>query len=225
MSGPNPSNLPKRVSTSEKSQPEALNPKKWTRESSGGNSVPQLGSKLRALRFERGWSIRDAAQHTGVAAGTWSRIENNKMAPTYPVLIRMMENLGIDWNQLMPVATTSSLSKLPSFSRDSSDAVVQLKTARRVHPHGLKPTGPLRPVIVEISQERPDDFELFGHEGTEFCFVLQGSLSFHSEGNATRTLAAGESVLFDSRNPHAYTSSGCESVKLLIVSCASSQNI
>jgi len=208
----------KRTSSSSATTAKATKPsaRKWSRVNEDLDPAAQLGPKLRALRLERNWSLSEAAVRTGVAAGTWSRIENNKMAPTYAVLLRLMENLGIDWNQLMPVAKAAPTAR-PSFSAAKKASSVQLKTARRVHPHGHSADGPLHPAIVEISADRPDEFELFAHDGMEFCYVLEGKLRFHAKGTKARDLGVGESVLFDSRTPHAYTPSDNKPVKLLIV--------
>lgn len=193
-------------------------PKGWTRGGAEMDANSELGLKLKSIRLERGWSLAQAEEHTGVSAGTLSRIENNKMAPTYAVLLKIMENLGIDWNQLMPVSRSKPGPQLLSFSKGGNASVVNLKTARRIYPHGQKHNAPLRPAIVEISAARPDDFELFAHEGTEFCMVLEGRLRFHAEGRPATEMGEGESLLFDSRIPHSYTSANGAPVKLLLVS-------
>jgi transcriptional regulator with XRE-family HTH domain len=192
-------------------------PKRWTRDDADLDANSELGLKLKSIRLERGWSLAEAALQTGVTAGSWSRIENNKMAPTYAVLLKIMENLGIDWNQLMPVSRDKSPVELLSFSKGNATTVA-LKTARRTYPHGQKLDAPLRPAIVEISGNRPDNFELFAHEGTEFCMVLEGRLRFHAENRPAADLGEGESILFDSRLPHSYTSANGAPVKLLLVS-------
>ena len=193
-------------------------PRRWTRDDADLDANSELGVKLKSIRLERGWSLAEAALQTGVTAGTWSRIENNKMAPTYAVLLKIMENLGIDWNQLMPVSRDKSPAQLLSFSKSGNATTVTLKTARRTYPHGQKLDAALRPAIVEISGTRPDDFELFAHEGTEFCMVLEGRLRFHAENRQAAELGEGESILFDSRLPHSYTSANGAPVKLLLVS-------
>lgn len=195
-----------------------VQPKGWSRGDADIDAHSELGLKLKAIRLERGWSLAEAAAQTGVNAGTWSRIENNKMAPTYAVLLRIMENLGIDWNQLMPVSRNKSAAGLLSFSKGGNATTVNLKTARRVYPHGQKLDAPLRPAIVEISGERPDNFELFAHEGTEFCMVLEGRLRFHAKDRPAAELGEGESILFDSHLPHSYTSANGAPVKILLVS-------
>lgn len=45
------------------------------------------------------------------------------------------------------------------------------------------------------------------HEGTEFIFVLEGSLTIRFQGEG-HLLAQGDSVIMDSSEPHAYGASG-----------------
>jgi transcriptional regulator with XRE-family HTH domain len=207
-----------KTNTPTKKKPAKAPPRKWSRENADMDANSELGTRLKGLRLERGWSLTEAAQQTGVNAGTWSRIENNKMAPTYAVLLKIMENLGIDWNQLMPVSREKPAVELLSFSKSAKSSEVSLKTARRSYPHGDLLSAPLRPTIIDISPTRPDSFELFAHDGTEFCLVLKGRLRFHAENHPPAEMAEGESLLFDSRLPHAYTSANGEPVRILLVS-------
>jgi quercetin dioxygenase-like cupin family protein len=42
------------------------------------------------------------------------------------------------------------------------------------------------------------------HPGQEFLYILTGTLELHSEFYDTCTLKAGDSILFDADQPHAY---------------------
>lgn len=50
--------------------------------------VPTLGARLRAVRKERGWSLRDVAQREGLAHGYLSQIENGKVTEPAPSVLR-----------------------------------------------------------------------------------------------------------------------------------------
>jgi transcriptional regulator with XRE-family HTH domain len=202
----------------------ALKPKrgstgrKWRRADEDREATEEFGAKLKSLRLERGLSLVSVAANTGVSAATLSRIENNKMTATHAVLIRILEYFRLEWNELMPSAKDAPSPSLMSLSNAKRSLKIDVPTARRIYPHGQGGERPLNPVIVEISPTRPDDFELFGHRGTELCYVLAGTLRFHAKGRRPRNIVAGESILFDSRTPHAYTSAGDSPVRLLIVS-------
>ena len=46
-----------------------------------------LAQRLRDLRRARDWTLKQAAQATGVAASTLSKIENGLLSPTYDNLL------------------------------------------------------------------------------------------------------------------------------------------
>ena len=192
--------------------------KKWRRLEKDREATEEFGAKLKTLRRDRGLSLVTVAASTGVSAATLSRIENNKMTATHAVLIKILEYFHLEWNELMPSAKGASSTSLMSVSDAKRSLKIDLPTARRIYPHGQTAERPLNPVIVEISPTRPDDFALFAHRGTELCYVLAGTLRFHAKGRKPRNVEAGDSILFDSRTPHAYTSGSAEPVRLLIVS-------
>src|SRR5690606_17551455 len=49
----------------------------------------RLAARLAALRSERGWSLQDLAQRSGVSRSNLSRIERGEISPTADVLVRL----------------------------------------------------------------------------------------------------------------------------------------
>lgn len=163
-------------------------------------------------------SLADVASETGLNAATLSRIENNKMAPTYVVLLKIIDFFNLDFNDLMPPIGPDNSEKFLSTSKDGRDFSVEMKTARRIFPHGQNPSMSFQPLIIEISPRRTKDHRLAGHAGIEFCYVLSGTLRFHAQDRDPQTFSEGDSVFFDSRIPHAYMSADQKTVRLLVVS-------
>jgi quercetin dioxygenase-like cupin family protein len=58
---------------------------------------------------------------------------------------------------------------------------------------------------------------LAGHQGEELCYVLEGRLIIHFEDDEQYELTVGDSVLFNSRRPHAYTAPKGTFTRALIV--------
>lgn len=61
----------------------------------------EIGQRLRQLRKSRDFSLADAAHLTGVPEATLSRIETNKMSPTFGMLYKIVEGLGFDWQDML----------------------------------------------------------------------------------------------------------------------------
>jgi transcriptional regulator with XRE-family HTH domain len=55
----------------------------------GGNPVTHFGKQVQKERLRRGWSLRELAKHSGIAAPHLSRIENGRRPPTENVAIAM----------------------------------------------------------------------------------------------------------------------------------------
>jgi transcriptional regulator with XRE-family HTH domain len=192
--------------------------KNWSRSVEDREANLVFGQKLKALRIDRKLLLSKVAHATGLTGATLSRIENNKLAPTYAVVMRLLEYFNLDWADLIPAAKDDDKPKFLSTSIDGNEVSVGLKTARRLYPHGQNIPFPLQSFILDISPKRTGDYKLFGHAGVEHCFVIAGTLRFQSQDRAAVDLKAGESILFDSRIPHAYTSANDKPVKILIVS-------
>lgn len=63
--------------------------------------------------------------------------------------------------------------------------------------------------ISEIAAAQIGDFpEMHSHDSADFFYVLEGTISAHFEGREAIELAAGDSLTFDGRRPHAFVKSG-----------------
>ncbi len=58
----------------------------------------QLGERLRALRQERGLSIAQVAQSTGLTKGFLSQLERNLTSVSLAALARICSALGVRFN-------------------------------------------------------------------------------------------------------------------------------
>ncbi len=61
----------------------------------------RIAQRLRALRAERGWSLDELAQRSGVSRATLSRLENAEVSPTASVLGRLCGAYGMTMSRLM----------------------------------------------------------------------------------------------------------------------------
>jgi len=195
----------------------AAAPQGWRRPQGDQSMTQELGVRIRAVREARGLSLAQLAERCGVPGATLSRIENNKLSPTFGVLARVMMGLEIDWVDLTAPKASEPGDRLVSFAQpgDGEKRTVRDSTATVLHSHESALSLPL---LVDV---RTRDIEssggLIGHRGEEFCYVLAGKLALHLEGLPTRVMTAGASALFDSATPHAYVAADAGGAKILIV--------
>ncbi|VTU22269.1 HTH-type transcriptional regulator PuuR [Variovorax sp. PBL-E5] len=163
-------------------------------------------------------SLVRLSEVSGLPAATLSRIENNKMSPTFGVLARVMVGLGTDWAGLLGAQPLPSGERLLSFADpgEGQSTEIRQSSARILHSSDAARQLPL---LVEVRTGDLDEVGgLAAHPGEEFCYVLSGTLLLHMQGHAPRVMKAGASALFDSSVPHAYVAGASGSAKVLIVS-------
>jgi len=78
----------------------------------------------------------------------------------------------------------------------------------------------MEPFLVEFEVRDKKDMVFFSHEGEEFIFVLEGELEFRTP-DEVHILSPGDSLYFESEQPHAFRGIGRENSKAVAVIYAS----
>ncbi|WP_183081314.1 helix-turn-helix domain-containing protein [Paraburkholderia fungorum] len=177
----------------------------------------ELGRRLRQLRKSREFSLTDASRMTGVPEATLSRIETNKMSPTFGMLYKIVEGLGFKWQDIL--TTSPRAPSAISISRLDSTATTRLADIPYGYSvlHQRNASGIVSLLLRVYATDLGDAGGLAGHEGTEFCYVLKGVLELHVKDKEPVTLSCGESALFDSSTPHAYVTPLPDVTEVLLV--------
>ncbi len=210
--------MAKKITARKQRQDQATPRRGWTRLDDDRAATFQFGKKLKSFRVQRGLTLNEASEATGIPAASLSRIENNKMAPTFGVLVRIMHAFNINWTEVVSGSGSAKPTKEISYSQGKEALRISAKSGTYVFPHGDSSDFSFTPLFLEVSATEPEEFGgLVGHFGVEFCYVLDGVLKLHFEGKKPQLIKAGGSIIFESRIPHAYTKSGEKTVRLLIV--------
>jgi transcriptional regulator with XRE-family HTH domain len=166
----------------------------------------ELGRKLRQLRLRKKIGLVDLGRHTGLSASMLSQLENGKLVPTLPTLARiaMVFDVGLDYffgarkgTRMFSVVRAAERMKFPERADMPSPSYFFECLAFSAQGKGLQA------YCAEFPERASDDSQEHMHEGAEFIFVLEGTLGIRFEGTEHR-LDQGDSVYFDSAEPHAY---------------------
>ncbi|MET8339928.1 helix-turn-helix domain-containing protein [Streptosporangium canum] len=166
-----------------------------TFQSSGSEQVEaRLADRLAQLRVERGWSLEELAQRTGVSRSTLSRLERMEISPTAAMLGKLCAAYGRTMSQLLAEAE----SEPPQMVRADRQVVWRDETSgftRRLvsppHP-GLRGEiieGVLRPG-ADISYDGPPVPGLEQH-----IWVLEGALEV-TTGGGVHEIRTGDCLRF-----------------------------
>ncbi|TGQ80223.1 XRE family transcriptional regulator [Mesorhizobium sp. M8A.F.Ca.ET.207.01.1.1] len=190
------------------------------------DSKPSLGECLKLLRRERGWTLTQVAQMSGLAISTLSKVENNQMSLTYDKLLQLAQGLKVDITELFG-ARKASASPIAHGAR----AVSRLEDGRIVETPNYVyrflctelSRKEMIPMLGSITQQSIETFgELIRHPGQEFTYVLEGEVELHTDVYETLRLKTGESVYFESTMGHAYVSVGDMPARILCVCTSAS---
>lgn len=184
-----------------------------------GNKQSALAQRLRALRQAREWTLKQAAEATGVSASTLSKIENSLLSPTYDNLIKIAAGLDLDVAELFTASDAHMGTGRRSLSRQGEGR--QYETP--YYDHRLLCTAlshkRMMPFHTRVKARSFDEFQDWSrHGGEEFVYVLEGEVQLYTEFYEPARLKAGESFYIDSRMGHRVISLSPEDAIVLWVS-------
>lgn len=162
----------------------------------------EIGATIRALRQERGLSLRDLSRLTGFSISFLSLVERGRSSLALTSLHKVATALGTSVASFFPAVGRAREATAPHVARASGGAS-QLSTGSQRTYRILSGRGfsrVLEPLLVTVE---PSDTieEAYAHAGEEFAYILSGELRFVIDGVDNR-LGPGDSIHFDSTVPH-----------------------
>jgi len=180
------------------------------------------GSTLKSLRIDRGWTLADVSERTGIPTSTLSKVENGKTDLTMDRLLRISVALDVNIADLLgtPVmehAAGGGRSRR-SITRAGEGKVVNSPYGQYCYHAQDLLEKRVSPIVTEIAARSLDEFgEYHRHAGEEYLLVLEGELAFYTDTYSPVYLKAGESIYFDSDMGHAYVAAGESACRLLLI--------
>jgi transcriptional regulator with XRE-family HTH domain len=180
----------------------------------------KLGEKTRQLRQEKRLTLQELAELTGLSKPLLSQIENDQVTPPIATLMKIAKGLKVgihfffeEEGDRQKFVLTRGGSGAASKRRTGSDTV-QGYLYRPLAP-GIRHKQ-IEPFLVEFEQTAWEESLFYSHEGVEFIYLLEGELEFHY-GQEIMTLQPGDSIYYDSAEPHGYVSTGSVRAKAVAV--------
>ncbi|GLQ05121.1 helix-turn-helix domain-containing protein [Sneathiella chinensis] len=180
----------------------------------------EFGRRLRDLRKERGWTLSEVAEKSGLAISTVSKVERGMMSLTYDRLNLLANGLGVD---MATFFTTEGQNFEPGGFAVARKGQFQRQETKNYVYEMLFPEmwhKAMTPMMGTLKAHDILDFDEFvRHPGQEFLMVLDGAVTVHIEGRDPVVLEQGDSIYFDSAQGHLYASAGDQDARILVV-CA-----
>lgn len=164
-----------------------------------------VGPRLRALRHQRGTTLADLSETTGISVSTLSRLESGQRRPTLELLLPLARAHGVQLDELVGAPPTGDPRvHLHPVIRDGMTLVPLTR-------HG---SGAQAYKLVIPAGRQPSPPEPKSHEGYEWLYVLSGRLRLVL-GEHDLVLSPGEAAEFDTRVPHWFGSADSAPVEIL----------
>ena len=169
------------------------------------------------LRKQKGITLQELAEMTGLTKGYLSKIERSEKAPPYSTVNRIAIALGVDAAFLLSESSNELKDIRISFNKRGSGEVVEtVGTFYGYKYEALASNKPGKNMVPYIIEPAFEEKGVFQHEGEEFMFVLEGRHELIYDGKSY-IMEKGDSVYFDAAVPHTGRSLGKKKARLLAI--------
>lgn len=185
----------------------------------GGDVAVLVGEKVKKVREQRGLSLLDISQRTGLDVSTLGDIEEGRMAPPLGIVIKLAKALEMKMGYFI----SGNEEKAYTVVRRRDRKVVSRFDAKKGKHYGyeyeslapFKKDRHMEPFLVTLQPASTEE-ERSTHDGQEFIFVLAGKMEVRL-GDEIHVLDPGDSIYYDSTVPHLVKCHGEETTKILAV--------
>jgi transcriptional regulator with XRE-family HTH domain len=184
-----------------------------------GELLAGLGTRLRFLRNQNGWTLGQLSLRTDLSEPFLSRLESGQRQPSLAALITLARAYSMPLAALLEEAPAATSSHIVIRAGNSTEHYANGLQYRVVSGEASK--GNLHAVHVTIPPKR-ERADFYRHEGEEWLYVLSGQLRLIFK-DGEHLLKPGDSAHFEARTPHRLAAAGPRAAEAVIVSCVAPQ--
>ena len=178
------------------------------------SQLAELGFRLKELRADRGWTLEELAERTGLSKPFLSRLEAGDRQPSIAAVLTLARAFGVAVGAMFESAPHVDTCVVvrgdkAAIRRGNGLTYAALSSTARF--------ANLQPMKITVSHRRKGE-EQYQHDGEEWVYVLSGRLRISVAG-VLHDLEPGDSAHFDSRQPHRLTALGGRDAELILVAC------
>jgi transcriptional regulator with XRE-family HTH domain len=172
-----------------------------------------VGVKIRALRNQRGWTLKSMAARSKLNINTLSLIEKGKTSPSVGTLQQLARTLEVPITAFFESdATSRKIIFTPHDKRPESTcckAVIQNlgKDLRN---------AAIEPFVVNMGTHAGSGGRSIVHTGLEFAYCLSGKIEYIIQENVY-VMEPGDSIVFEAHLPHRWENVNHGDSQLILV--------
>lgn len=162
-----------------------------------------IGSKIKSLRNGKGWKLGELAVYSKISIAMLSKIENGRVYPTFPTLLKILKTLEVDLNEFFE--DVKSKDNFPGYllikkeayqianKEDSVGFIYETILTQDIQDSSLE--------ISLLTLQPGAKREMVITEGFEFIYLIKGSILYYLREEEL-LLNEGDSLYFDGRIAH-----------------------
>lgn len=190
----------------------------WTPAPTADQVGRELGRVARRLREEQDLRIVEVAERAGFSPAMLSRLETGGAMPSLETIVALAGALGVAPAQLFQSSGFDDIGA--QLVKAGQGLEVVRRGTRKRHTYHLLaaqrgPKKVFEPFLVTLT-DKSEAFPAFQHPGTEFIFILSGSLVYR-HGGQSYPLEAGDALTFRGDIPHGPESLGAVPIRMLSI--------
>jgi transcriptional regulator with XRE-family HTH domain len=180
--------------------------------------VEDVGKRIRDIREQKGLSLEELSNMTGFEVALLSKIEKAEVQPMLGTVIKLSKALDSAFGRLV----SGVGDRLYAITRKEDQKVVCRSTSHK----GQKEAYTYRSLAPEVKGrhmealivqlEALSDSEVSVHDGEEFIYVLDGTVSLSLDEEKFE-LTPGDSAYYLSTTPHIITAKGGRATILAVI--------
>lgn len=181
-----------------------------------------IAEKLRQLRLRKSMGLVQLAAHTGLSPAMLSKLENGRLIPTLPTLVRVATvfDVGLDYfftneRKRYTVAVARKKDRLRFPERPNEGDVAYHFESLDFPARERK----LHTFLAEFHNVAEQNVRPHSHAGVEVLYVLGGALEI-KVGGETYSLEEGDAIYFDCVQRHSYRRVGQRPCTAIVVTTA-----
>lgn len=173
-----------------------------------GRLMP-VGKKIKKARTDKKMTYETLANETGFSIDFLKKVEAGKLTPPVGSLLQISRALEIDSGDLLKEEEDRMQDRIQAYTKRTASYAYTTLTPGAENKH-------LKAFRVKIDAKKDHEGVSYNHEGEEFVYVLEGTIEV-VVGEHINTVAAGESLHFNSGIQHLLRNIGETDAELLVV--------
>lgn len=188
-------------------------------EAEGIGETTSVGQRVHRVREEKGLTLEDIAQRTGLSTEYLVQIETDQAPPPLGALIKIAKALDMKLGRFISTGEVKPFAVV----RKDERRVISRFTSAQGDQYGYtyeslapdKKDRHMEPFMVTLVPSKAKK-ELSAHAGQEFIYILEGAMEVTLE-DYTDVLYPGDSIYYDSTIPHLVRCHGDRKTVILAV--------